>query len=102
MVQCYKCKGFEHVMHECPLKDKDHDPKGMKVLYVTFELDDEGSEDFLRKISFMVIEKEREEDFVRASEELYVETIYAWPRRIRSSKSNLRQLPKKSMSFKKN
>lgn len=73
--QCYKCKGYEHVMHECLSMDKDYDPKAMKVLYTTFESDDEGSEDFLSEICFMVIEKEREEDFVRASKELFVETI---------------------------
>lgn len=69
--QCYKCKGYEHVMHECLSMDKDYDPKAMKVLYTTFESDDEGSEDFLSEICFMVLYT----TFVRASKELFVETI---------------------------
>lgn len=31
-VQCYKCKDYGHMMHDCPFKSKDLDPKGKKVL----------------------------------------------------------------------
>lgn len=31
-IQCYKCTTFGHVMHECPMKGKDQDLKGKKVL----------------------------------------------------------------------
>lgn len=62
-------------MHEWPSKDQDHDPKGKKVLQASLKLDTKGSEDCLSDLCFMVIEEEMEENFERAFEELYMETI---------------------------
>lgn len=70
------------MIHECPSKNKDHDPKGKKVLQAIAESDDEGSEDCLSEFFFMGIEKEREKDIEKAFEELYVEQD-PWPRRTR-------------------
>lgn len=39
-IQCYKYKGFGHVMYEYPTKDMNQDPKGMKVLQATMVLED--------------------------------------------------------------
>lgn len=85
------------MIHECPTNDKDQDPKRKKVLQATMDSEDEGSEDCLSEFYFMTIEEEREEDFERAFKELYVE-LYAWPRRTRCSRSNLRQSTRKEMS----
>lgn len=62
-------------MHECPSQDRDQKPIGKKVLLATVELDDEGSQDCLSEFYFMTIKEEREEDFERVFEKLYVETI---------------------------
>lgn len=53
-IQCYKCKGYGHMMYGCPSKEKDLDPKGKKVLQTTLDLDDEDS-DFIRKFCTMTI-----------------------------------------------
>lgn len=63
-------------MHEYPTKDTDHDPKGKKVLHTTMELDNEDRDDCLSEFCFMATKEEKEEDFERAFEERYVETIY--------------------------
>lgn len=54
--QWYKCKGYRHVMHECPSKVKDHEPKGKKVLQNTLKLDDKGTVDCVSELCFMAIE----------------------------------------------
>lgn len=59
IVQWYKCKGYGHVAHECPSKDKDHDPKGKKVLQTTLKLDDKISVHCVSEFCFMTI-KEKE------------------------------------------
>lgn len=82
------------MMHECPTKDKDQDPKGKKVLQATVALDDEESENCLSKFCSMAIEEESEDDFERAFEEHYMETIHVAKK---NSRSNLRQSPKKMM-----
>lgn len=75
-IQCYKCKGFGHVMHECPTKDNDQDLMGKRVLQATMKPDDEGSDDCLSEFCFLAMEDGREKDFEWAFEELYVESIY--------------------------
>lgn len=53
-IQCYKCKGFEHVMYECPTKDKDQDLKE-KVLQYTMKSDDEGRDDYQGEFCFVTM-----------------------------------------------
>lgn len=43
-IECYK--GFGHVIHECPIKDKNHYLKRKKVLQATLDLEDKGSDYF--------------------------------------------------------
>lgn len=51
--------------------------KGRKFSKAPLESDDdEGSEDCLSEFFLMATEEEREEDFERAFEEVYMETIY--------------------------
>lgn len=75
-IHYFKYNGFGHVMHECLTKNNDQDPKEKSVPRVTMESNDDGSDDCLSKFCFVAIEEKKEEDFERAFEEFYVETIH--------------------------
>lgn len=61
------------MMHDCPSKDKDLDPKGKKILQFKLESNEEWSEDYLSEFYFIAIAEKKEEDFERPFEELYGE-----------------------------
>lgn len=48
---------------------------GKKVLQATMDSDDKGSKDYFEEFCFMTMEEEREADFDRGFEELYVASI---------------------------
>lgn len=63
------------MMHDCPSKDKDLDPKGRKFSNLNLNQMMKDVKDYLSEFYFIAIEEEREENFERSFEELYGETI---------------------------
>lgn len=65
------------------------------------DLEDKGSEDCLEGFYFMAKEEEKEEDFERAFEELYMDSICR-PGKTRSLENNMKQSTRKKKPLKKN